>query len=420
MLEPLNRKAAAVPLLLLALFLVARGILPAWQKVDTDFPNYYTSGKVVAEGTGIDRLYDDAWFQDQIARYGMELQGKFSPFPPPTALLFVPLAAFEPLAALRIMTVLNLLLLIAAMIVLARITRGALWESALLILLSGLGLANCFRFGQLYIALSFCLLLGYLLHRRGNPVLAGIAYGVMIPIKYVPLLLVVYYCWKREWGLVISALATAAFVTLISIGVLGWEIHRQFLFSVLGGHLQGALTLQDPFSSTFQSFDALLRRLFVAHPDGNPQPVFDMPMLVPLIKSAIVVAVALLIARSAWLLRQTGANQAALIVPLLLIGALLVAPASATYHMLILWLPVGLLLAGQATHRENPEGYWWILILYTLIGFIPYSLLAPFEFRGVLAVLAYPRLWLLTALFGATVAVTTRRIRLHTAAGGET
>jgi hypothetical protein len=40
---------------------------------------------------------------------------------------------------------------------------------------------------------------------------------------------------------------------------------------------------------------------------------------------------------------------------------------------------------------------------YALIGFFPYRLTAGFEGRGGLSVLAYPRLWLLLALFIASI-----------------
>jgi hypothetical protein len=420
MLEPLTRKAAAVPLVLLGLFLIARGVLPAWQKIDTDFPNYYTAGRIALERTGVERLYDDTWFQAQIARYGMELQGKFSPFPPPTALVFVPLAVFDPMTALRIMTVFNLILLGIAIVVLSRIMGGRPREAALLILLSGLGLANCLRFGQLYIALSLCLLLGYLLHRRGSVIAAGIAYGLMLPIKYVPVVFLVYYCWKREWRVVVSTLATAILVTLISIAVLGWDIHRQFLSSVLGGHLQGLLTLQDPFSSTFQSFDSLLRRLFVADPTWNAQPVLNLPLLYPVLKSGIAAAVIVLVLRTVGHLRQPGQQRDGVVLALAVIGGLLLAPATATYHMLILWLPVGLLLSGVAAQKETPSGFWWTLTLYSLIGFIPYSLFSPFDLRGALAFLAYPRLWLLGALFAVTAASAKHWARMHRLAVSET
>ena len=74
-------------LVLLALFVFYRGVLPGFRQVDSDFPNYYTAAKIVADGKDVNRLYDDSWFQSQIRSYGMQLQGKFSPFPPVTALV---------------------------------------------------------------------------------------------------------------------------------------------------------------------------------------------------------------------------------------------------------------------------------------------------------------------------------------------
>lgn len=396
MLPHLTFRQALVPLLLLGVFLVWRGIVPAWERIDTDFPNYYVAGRIVAEGGPAERLYDDAWFQEQIALRGIDQQGKFSPFPPPTALLFVPLAPLEPLTALRVMTVLNILLLAAAVAALARATAARVWESALVILLSGIGLANCFRFGQIYIALSLSIVLGFLFHRSGRPVLAGMMFGLLLPVKYFAVFLLVYYLWLREWKLTAAALATAGAIVLMSIGILGWEVHRQFLTGVAGDHLRGVLTLQDPFTSTFQSFDSLLRRLFVAEAGWNPEPVADLPVLLPLVKGAVAIAVVVAIAAAARRVREAGADRAG-IFALLGIGGLLLSPASATYHMLLLWLPAVLMIGSAG--RLSPRAFWTFLAAYTLIGFIPYRLFSALDGRGLLTLFAYPRLWLLVLLF---------------------
>src|SRR6266404_7431273 len=101
----INRAVAALLLFALAALVLIRGIIPTWSKVDTDFPNYFTAAKIVADGGQTEKLYDDAWFQEQMHRYRTGTIGKFSPFPPPTALLLLPLASFTELTALRIMTV---------------------------------------------------------------------------------------------------------------------------------------------------------------------------------------------------------------------------------------------------------------------------------------------------------------------------
>jgi hypothetical protein len=390
---PLDKRGGVFLLVVLGLFLLWRGIIPAWSRLDTDFPNYYAAGRIVLEHGDVNRLYDDTWFQSRQAAYGMDFAGKFAPFPPPTALPFVPLAVFEPLTALRIVTVLNLILLAVAMLALARGTGGAPWEAALLVLLSGSGLANCFRFGQLYIALSLTVILGYILHVKKRNVLAGIMFGVMIPIKYFPAIFLLYFVWKKEWRLVVSALVTVAVIGVISILVLGWDIHRQFFMSVVGGHLEGALTMQDPFSSTFQSFDALLRRLFVADTAWGNIPVIDFPAGYPILKAAIA-AVILLVTLQ--VLPKANTGEALAVIAL---ATMILLPASATYHMLILWLPVGLLLSGRASGRRSAAMFWSVLAIWSVIGFLPYSFFSRFDAHGWLSILAYPRLWLLVTLF---------------------
>ncbi|MEK7672143.1 MAG: hypothetical protein AAB344_07990, partial [Bacteroidota bacterium] len=55
-----------VLLIPLALFAIIKGVIPAFTQIQTDFPNYYIAGAIARTGVGVERLYDDAWFQEQI------------------------------------------------------------------------------------------------------------------------------------------------------------------------------------------------------------------------------------------------------------------------------------------------------------------------------------------------------------------
>ena len=77
---------------------------------------------------------------------------------------------------------------------------------------------------------------------------------------------------------------------------------------------------------------------------------------------------------------------------------LLIAPGSGTYALVLLWLPVALLIDYFLSERARLPAYL-ILSTYVLIGFIPYGHTYPFEGHGGLTVLAYPRLFLLLAMF---------------------
>ncbi len=385
-------------LLLLLGFLVYWGLFPAFTRMDTDFPNYYTAGRIVASGGEITRLYDDMWFQQQIQANGMELQGKFSPFPPPTALLFVPFANSTPVGALQIMTVLNIVMVCACVVLLGKLRGIDFQDSLFIILFGGIGLGNCFRFGQLYIAVSLSIILCFYLYTIGRPILSGVSLALFIPIKYFPVLFLVYFVMMKEWKVVTATIITTALIILSSILYMGWEIHEQFLYNVLGQHLQSQLTLQDPFASTFQSFDSILRRFFLRDDVLNPIPVLDEPFIFYSMKFAIITTIVIVTAASVRKLRTCREGVQHIAFALLGIGGLLIAPATATYHAILLWLPVALLL--RFFHEQkNRLAFWLTGGCFAAIGFIPYSLFRQFDGQGLLSILAYPRLALMLGLF---------------------
>jgi Glycosyltransferase family 87 len=400
-----TRPAAILLFIALALVLFARGIVPAMSKIDSDFPGYFTAAKIVADGGDVGRLYDDSWFEGQMRRYriGNTPGGKFSPFPPPTALLLVPLTRLEPLDALRVMTAVSVLGLLCSIILLARILSWSFIDSAVFVLLSGFAVLNALRFGQPYILVSLSCLLGYYARLKGWPWLAGMCFGLFAPIKYFPVVILIYFAFRKEWKVALGGAAMILAVVSLSIGVLGRQIHEEFLASVLGNHLTVNALVLDPFSASYQSFDTLFRRLFVFDAIANPQPLFALPRLAGI--GASITKIFILLAATATLLRLARSDAAAAVAPaigILGILTLLLAPATATYHFVLLWLPVGLLIRYYL--RDGTPSYAYLVLgIYALIGFFPYGHAYRFEGRGGLTVLAYPRLFLLLAMLIACI-----------------
>ena len=393
----------------LAAFLFGKGVIPAMSEITADFPGYFTSARIVIDGQETQRLYDDDWFREQIRRYGLESAknpGKFAPFPPPTALLLVPLARCEPLSALRIVTVVSVLCVIGSIFLLARILAWNPLDSALFILASGVAIVGGLRCGQPYILISMFCILGYYLHLRRRPWLAGICLGLFVPIKYFPIIILAYFAFRKEWKLVMGGAAAIAAVGLVSIAVLGWKVHETFILSVFGNHLMGRLSLQDqtvPFTAVYQSFDTLIDQLFVFDPIHNPQQLFSAPLLRTLslltVKGEILLVAAATLVKLA---RKDSAVAAAPSIGILGVVLFLIAPATATYTCALLWLPVALLtnyFLGQGARMQA----YFIAGTYALIGFIPYRYVYLFEWHGGLSVLAYPRLFLLVAMFAGCV-----------------
>src|SRR5882724_2791278 len=203
-----NRTIAIALLTALAIFVGVRGLVPALTKIDSDFPNYFTAAKIVIDGGATERLYDDSWFKTQVQRYEMDSQGKFSPFPPPTALLLTPLAHFEPLTALRWLTVFSLLCLAGTIYLLARTLSWGIVDAAVFVLLSGFAIVNAFRLGQPYILASLLLVLGYRAYVGKKPISAGIWLGVFLPIKYYSATVLLYFALHKNWKVVTAGCAT--------------------------------------------------------------------------------------------------------------------------------------------------------------------------------------------------------------------
>jgi len=400
-----NRAWASVLLAGLVALLLVKGIVPAVSEIDADFPGYYTGARIVIDRQDTSKLYDDAWFRAQMRRYGLESPknpGKFAPFPPPTALLLVPLARLEPLIALRVLTAISVLCLILTTFLLARMLPWQALDSALFILSSGVGIISCLRFGQPYILVSASCVLGYYLYLKGKPWLAGICLGVFVPLKYYPVFILAYLGFRGQWKVVLGGAAVILGIALLSISVLGWQVHQIFLASVLGNHLTGHLSLQangTPFTAVYQSFDTLFNRLFIFDPENNPQPLLAAPLLRTL--SVLITKAGLLLIAVATLIkvsRPVTADAAAPSIGILGVLVLLIAPATATYTFTLLWLPVALLLHYFLSRGARGAAYF-LLSTYVLIGFVPYQYTYAFEGRGALSMLAFPRLYLISAMF---------------------
>jgi hypothetical protein len=401
----MNRTTVQYALLgALACIVLWRGVIPALDHVDTDFPNYYTAARLVLEGESIGNCYDNAWFSAKAQRFGLAPTTRFAPFPPATAFVMLPVAWLAPLDALRVWTMINMGLIAIAVLLLMRITsRSWLW-CALIILASGVGLINNFRFGQFYVVLLLCVLMMYRAMQTGRGVQGGVALGVGIAVKYYPAVYLMIAIARRQWRLVATSLITVAAITVSCI--LLWGSHG-VPFAMIAEHLSGSIDGQSPFAATFQTWTPLLRRLFVMDPIENPSPAFHAPMVFELGRITIPMIAALILA---WSWHRTRMLPDTLPLRTAMIGlvSMWVLPLAATYHFILLALPVALVLASSV---KWGRAHYLVLMSYLAVGFMPYALFREFEGAGWLNMLAFPRLWVLTTLMVAGIIV----VREHTA-----
>ena len=403
----LSRACKGLLLAGLIIHLFVKDVTPAFTAITSDFPTYITSAKMVRDGQDAAKFYDAPAFREQMRLYGIRIPREneniaFAPYPPPTALLLLPLASFQPLTALRVLVALDVLLLVCSTLLLSRIFRWRRVDAALFILLSGHALHTGMAYGHPYILVSTVCLLGYYCYLRRMPWLAGFCLGIFVPIKYWPMTILAGFGLHRQWRVLLGGGVGALAVVLLSIAVLGWEVHYLYLTDVAFTHLSGRLisSALAAHSPQPQSFDMMFAQLFIFDPLQNPHPLLALEPHVQALALASTKVILVLAAVPAMvkLVRGTAASALAPTIGILAILPLLLAPGSGTYAYALLWLPVALLVDHFRSEGARLHGYL-IFCIYALIGFIPYGHTNLFVGRGGLTVLAYPRLFLLLTMY---------------------
>lgn len=385
-----------------------KGLYPAFSQNGTDFANYYTASWVASHHRDeTSRLYDQTWFAQKARELGEARGGIFQPFPPPIALLMIPLTVFSMAAAKSLWTIVNVLLLAPLIFLLGRLTKGDLLSASLILLGTGWAVVNNVYLGQVYLLMLLCLALSMHFFSNGNDLAAGFLAGLFIPLKYFPLCLVLLFLIERRWKAVWSALAAAGIVILASVLVVGWDIHGQFLTSVFSSHMDGQMT--NPFALSYQSWNSLLRTLFINDQIRNPLPLVDWVDGFFIARLLIMLAVvsALVVAMRRSIISGRGIESR---VALLFVAILLLSPASASYHMLLLALPAALMWP-ELWKDSNRGASMTLTASYLLIGLIPVAALGRLSLHGGWIVLGYPRLFLLLVIFLSLLSLVSDRRR---------
>ncbi len=262
---------AGLLLLLLAVFLW-KGLIPGWRVLNTDFPNYYVTARLIREHYCLDRIYEWIWFQRAADHFGVghQLVG-FLGLTPFSAFSIIPFSSLPALEAKRFWIVCNVALLAAAIELLKRQTemgRGRAWVIALCAIVP---LQTSFLFGQMHILVLALLVAAYVSHMRGWQISSGCCIAVAAALKIYPIFFCLYFLLKRRWqSLGATVLCSALCMTLSSL-IVGQGLMRTYIFEQLPRSLEGES--QNPFSPSLTSASALFHRLFLFEPELNPHPL---------------------------------------------------------------------------------------------------------------------------------------------------
>lgn len=374
--------------LLLGLALVGRGLVPGWRETPGDFVNYWLPARVMIEGGDVAALLDDRVFAAELVARGLPPVGRASQFPPPALVVGLPLALPDLHDAAHLFLILKLALLFPIAALGARVARVRPRAALLVALASGAALGNDFRFGQIYlllVAVLFGVTPGLLRASWGAGVIvAGLASIKLFPAVWLPI------AGRRAAGRrgLLFGLVAAVAVGWVAVGpeaLLGWA------GTVLGPHLDGQLGPQGAWAWSFQSLNVLLRRCFLLDPVENPDPVFPFALGYSLGRLfAFGLAAAWIWRAWTWASSHPEEDAIRLRAGLLGVTGLALAPATATYHLLLLLAPLA--WVWPVGERRAKLALLGVIIA---VGWIPYGVF--FRAGAVFAPLGFPRLALLWA-----------------------
>jgi hypothetical protein len=379
----------------LAVFLLWKGVIPAWRSLNTDFPNYYLVARLFREGYSLDRIYDWIWLQRIKDHWGLDqpLVG-FAGLTPWSAFPIVPLSIFSALTAKRIWILINLAMLASSVELLYRATvlgRRRVW---LIALLAVLPLRTSFLYGQMHLLVLFLMVLAYVLHRCGRAVWCGVCIALAGALKIYPLLFVLFFLWKRQWRTA-AATTIAAGILVVAGGLtMGWGLLHTYMFEILPRSAQGEML--DPYNLHAASAAAVFHRLFLFEPSLNSAPVLASStlyaVLYPLWQSLVLFPLFALTRPLSGLLGEQ-AEWAAFIFALLLLS-----PVPSSYHFVVMILPVVLLIDGLV--REKLRGLVAIsILLYLLVSVSGLIATDSRTISGLNTLLTTSRLWFGIALY---------------------
>jgi hypothetical protein len=383
-----------VPIVLLKALVVALlaahgafGLVPALTETRQDFTNYYVAARARLEGRPLDHVYDRGWFLAEAARQGVGGLPSFVPHPPANAALLMSVAWLPLTAAKAVWTVFLCACLVGSFVILCQVLPTSRWWLALVFLLPLAATRNALLYGQPYPLLLLLLCASLLAEVRGRPWAAGALLAPLVVLKLYGVPFLLGLLATRRWR---GAAAMAAGVlVLASAGavVVGWPVHSAYVREVLPASLEGRV--QDPYSTIWQSGASLAHRLFQHEGYLNPQPAWDSPAVLRVVRRAFPAAVLLL--TLALLARRREGADAPRDFGALTLAALAIAPLTATYHFVLLILPAAVLMARDKTASA--------LLLLAIAGSPLPHYFAPFA-SGWMNLLAYPRPFAVLALLG--------------------
>ncbi len=303
------------------------------------------------------RLYEGAlrWRDQGIGPYQWERVEEVQQpyiYPPLFAIAVAPLFVLPFETAKVVWLSLNVASLLGAVALLLNVLRP-LPVSRLLtctIVVTGLLVATrpvrvAFAVGQVDVMLTFLVVLALAAFVRHRDARAGVALGLAIAVKPFLGLLALFWLWKGAWRAAMVSWALAVVLIVGPLFVLGFGTTVDWMNAM--AYVSSPAYATSPAN---QSPSGFLLRSFTANP--FTESIIDAPVLVPVLRAALIVGVMAVLVRLVSRSRALAPPTLALEFGLAVVAMLLVSPQAQTNHFVILLVP--LMVVGTILAREQP------------------------------------------------------------------
>jgi hypothetical protein len=326
-----NKLISAILFYLIAVLFIAFVFVPSMKKINTDFPNYYVSSNMLLDGKDMKTAYDNVEFNRQLLLYGIEGQiVSFIPYPPVSAILFLPIAKLEPLTAKLVWNIFNVILLIFCIYVLWKLTNFDFYNIGIIFFLSAYALTNNFLFGQAYLLVLLCLCLSIYFMIQGKDLLAALFMALSIVLKFYTVYFIFLFIFKKRFKLLFYTIAFGLMLYIPVVLITGYDVnlfyYSKLIFRLSDGWVGTAYAVE------YQSFITLLHKLFNYEPVLNPHPLINSLVMFYIFKYLFVCGV---LSVSLSYLIKTNENIK-LEISLFCIISMLFLPLNASYQYVVL------------------------------------------------------------------------------------
>lgn len=351
------------------------------------FASYFTSARMLADGSDMTRAYDTTYYFAKMHEYGFGNVKDLSNLPT-GSFITLPLSGFEPVTAKIIWNVLGLIFLVTSILLLFRTFDIPLYsnQGLLLILITLLYYPFYYNiaFGQAYALLLVLASVSVYGFKKDNIWLIAIPIALIIILKgygFYPLAALLLMRKPKSFLYALGLTAAIFVLTLPLFGLSAWQMYYAKFYSVVayGEHSSNV---------AYQTLGSLLGHLFSYNSTVNTNAIFTIPKIYVYYITQIAGLIVLFI-----LSRKFSKENYLIFFVMSFALNVIISPAAEDYHSLF-YLPL-IILCGNILIKDkdfrSPKIYVFAIAVLLLMLPLPFRLMQDSAFP--LYVLAYPRLY---------------------------